>query len=483
MQKQAVQKYVPKTSELPWLLMATPYLLDREMFLIPSIDWPSQLWILQSPYWGFLLVCVLCAVFFNKSKDAEARQLVVFDVLSGIFMAAGVLLVHALAFGPSAVAVFIGMSLCGAGAAWQYVRWGQCCVRISLERSIMYICWAFVLAELIKSINYLLPVIRPEMNIFFAGFGVFALRWCLKNLEGQYAERMPLNSEPVRLADIWLVPVSIVLLSCLVGVMLSARFTTFGSSGGLQILLGNAVEVVATVAVWFWVCVKERSLSIVIIIAVMAAVMATSCTLLITLENDAANVAYLLTSIDYGLLNLFVWILLVAIALKSASSAGAVLAVGWAVRSLPVLCAGAFSKLVHLTLGPGTCAVLMYVACMTLVAVIFGRNVSITGLFNSLDAQVPEGKAGLAQKCKELTESYRLTSREAEVLELLARGRTRAYIAESLCISENTVRVYTTKIYNKLDIHDRSSLFILVYGSADGMEQTSESDSNPIAGH
>ena len=120
---------------------------------------------------------------------------------------------------------------------------------------------------------------------------------------------------------------------------------------------------------------------------------------------------------------------------------------------------------------------------MLLVAVIFGRNVSITGLFNSLDAQVPEGKAGLAQKCKELTESYRLTSREAEVLELLARGRTRAYIAESLCISENTVRVYTTKIYNKLDIHDRSSLFILVYGSADGMEQTSESDSNPIAGH
>ena len=57
---------------------------------------------------------------------------------------------------------------------------------------------------------------------------------------------------------------------------------------------------------------------------------------------------------------------------------------------------------------------------------------------------------------------YGLSTREAEVAELLARGETVARIAESLFVSENTVRTHSKRIYAKLDVHKKQQLRDLV---------------------
>ena len=57
---------------------------------------------------------------------------------------------------------------------------------------------------------------------------------------------------------------------------------------------------------------------------------------------------------------------------------------------------------------------------------------------------------------------YGLSSREAEVAELIARGDTVARIAETLFVSENTVRTHSKRIYAKLDIHKKQQLRDLV---------------------
>lgn len=57
---------------------------------------------------------------------------------------------------------------------------------------------------------------------------------------------------------------------------------------------------------------------------------------------------------------------------------------------------------------------------------------------------------------------YALSTREAEVAELLARGETVARIAEELFVSENTVRTHSKRIYAKLDIHKKQELRDLV---------------------
>jgi DNA-binding CsgD family transcriptional regulator len=68
------------------------------------------------------------------------------------------------------------------------------------------------------------------------------------------------------------------------------------------------------------------------------------------------------------------------------------------------------------------------------------------------------GQDVLAASCDELAGACGLTPREREILELLARGRTKAHIAEAFFISENTVRNHVKHIYAKLGVHDRQEL-------------------------
>jgi DNA-binding NarL/FixJ family response regulator len=53
-------------------------------------------------------------------------------------------------------------------------------------------------------------------------------------------------------------------------------------------------------------------------------------------------------------------------------------------------------------------------------------------------------------------DGHRLTRREIEVLQLLARGRSNRQIAEDLVLSERTVVRHIANIYDKLDVHGRA---------------------------
>ena len=61
-------------------------------------------------------------------------------------------------------------------------------------------------------------------------------------------------------------------------------------------------------------------------------------------------------------------------------------------------------------------------------------------------------------KAELLRQPYRLSARETEVMELIARGYSMAAIAERLVISENTVRTHAKHIYTKLDLNRRQEL-------------------------
>lgn len=68
----------------------------------------------------------------------------------------------------------------------------------------------------------------------------------------------------------------------------------------------------------------------------------------------------------------------------------------------------------------------------------------------------------LSKQCLVAQGTYMLSSREAEVAELIARGRSVAQISEELFISENTVRTHSKHIYTKMDIHSKQELTALL---------------------
>lgn len=71
--------------------------------------------------------------------------------------------------------------------------------------------------------------------------------------------------------------------------------------------------------------------------------------------------------------------------------------------------------------------------------------------------------AAVERRCERLASLRGLTSREAEVLKLMACGRSGSYIAECLVISPNTVKTHVKHIYAKLDAHSQQDVVDLVF--------------------
>lgn len=67
-------------------------------------------------------------------------------------------------------------------------------------------------------------------------------------------------------------------------------------------------------------------------------------------------------------------------------------------------------------------------------------------------------KDRLSKQCLAARSRYGLSTREAEVMELIARNLTVAAIARELYISENTVRTHSKHVYTKMDVHSKQEL-------------------------
>lgn len=84
----------------------------------------------------------------------------------------------------------------------------------------------------------------------------------------------------------------------------------------------------------------------------------------------------------------------------------------------------------------------------------------------------PQYRDLISKKSEAVRLHYGLSSREAEVVELLVRGYSVPHIAAELLLSENTIRTHAKAIYRKLDVHRKQDLLDLV-GSfeTDGIQQ------------
>lgn len=74
----------------------------------------------------------------------------------------------------------------------------------------------------------------------------------------------------------------------------------------------------------------------------------------------------------------------------------------------------------------------------------------------------PQYRDRISKQAAALQQHYRLSARETEVMELIARGNSVARIAEDLVVSENTIRTHSKRIYAKLAIHKKQELLDLI---------------------
>lgn len=72
-------------------------------------------------------------------------------------------------------------------------------------------------------------------------------------------------------------------------------------------------------------------------------------------------------------------------------------------------------------------------------------------------------EAMIDERCLSIAEASQLSKREAQILRLLAQGRSAPFIAEELFVSANTVKTHIKRIYTKTEVHSRDELLDLIH--------------------
>ena len=89
-------------------------------------------------------------------------------------------------------------------------------------------------------------------------------------------------------------------------------------------------------------------------------------------------------------------------------------------------------------------------------------NARIDALALQAEQDAQPQQSPVDERCDALVAAHGLTTREAEILLLTARGHSSTFIAEQLFISASTVRFHQQNIYRKLNVHSRQELLALV---------------------
>lgn len=108
-------------------------------------------------------------------------------------------------------------------------------------------------------------------------------------------------------------------------------------------------------------------------------------------------------------------------------------------------------------LGMMTAAFLLYAT------IVLGRSIILYSKGPDLDEGLGIRSENIVADCDSIGKEYKLTPREIEVLKELAYGHASSYIAEVLCISNNTVRSHMKNIYKKLGISSRQELIVIIW--------------------
>lgn len=73
-----------------------------------------------------------------------------------------------------------------------------------------------------------------------------------------------------------------------------------------------------------------------------------------------------------------------------------------------------------------------------------------------------ENRNSFKEACEKVQADFGLTRRELEILSLVAKGRSGAYVQDKLCIAQGTFQTHMRNIYKKLDVHSCQELIDLV---------------------
>lgn len=354
-------------------------------------------------------------------------------------------------------------SLGAISLAWYYLRCGKLYAGFGFERITVCVLVSLILSHAVKIALFLLPdiVVYPLLCLVPLLFeptyrAASAARSRILGADRQPPARAVRRTSKSFLAALSLEVVAFSMVAGFFGTPLLVGYSWLHS-----LMLVGILLVTLSILVARGPDVRISQLFEVVLLCCLLVFV------VLSFAGSQSALGLLVVNLPHAIVSALLWLLLVDVENRREFPAMAVFMAGWGLSNLASGIGRSLSAYVVPSNDlPANFLIVLAFFLMASVVIVFNKFTSFDGFASYAEAD-GRAQAGIDYseidaKCRVLGEREGLTKREIEIVQLIAKGRSRGYIASSLVISENTVKGHTRNAYGKLDIHGKQELLSLI---------------------
>ena len=353
--------------------------------------------------------------------------------------------------------------VCSCVLGWLYLQWGAFYTGVNLRMAIGCLFIGNIAASVLKCAAHFSPF--PLMCAIAMALPVASVLLCrMALIDAPAGGQADVRFESHNLRGLWKVAVAAAVLSYVTAFLVGTSFGNQSAAAADVFLLGRAFEVLISGVVLAVVIGANRAFNFAQLWRIVLTVLALDVLSQALLPQ--ITVIRCVESSAWDLLVLFTWLTVVDIARHAKADRNVVIGVGWAVYAASFAAGSVHSSWFSSgSFGIALTTLLMFALAMVGTFCLEVRDQDTKWIFAELSGErvsAPQDHRSIDERCDAIGAERGLTPRELEVMKMLCKGRTKSYIAETLYLTENTVRSHTKHIYTKLDVHSKQELMDLV---------------------
>ncbi|MEG2006663.1 MAG: helix-turn-helix transcriptional regulator [Raoultibacter sp.] len=350
----------------------------------------------------------------------------------------------------------------GMALGWAYIRWGMFYAQTDTRHMILFLFTASLCWSLLEVV---LSMIALTASCFFAAamplLAVKALHLSCKN--PPKTSTVIRHFQPDNLIAMWKVWVVIIAMSLVTSVFIASAVMFSTLDGTVFNLAKSCLTAILCAGILAWAL--KTSLPFDFPLSWRLVMFALGGGLVLIAVEPSMVLAGVFFRVAPGILIPMTWITVCDIARHSDAYRCTIVGLGLCAYSLPSF----LGIIVYDSLAGVVDVQVMGTLLLFLLFIVLGlcletRDPDIRHIFEDLrePLRLPSDFETINERCCYLGQQQALTSREIEVMQMVCKGRSRTFIAETLFISENTVKSHVSRIYAKLNIHSKKELQKLI---------------------
>lgn len=446
-----------------------------------SLPWPFGATFFRGCAFGVLLVAAILAQRRRRraatgenlaAAGLGSRGVGALVVAQGASVLAGALITVLGTLGLSAPAALVAF-VYGVAPAVLYVAWGALYMRLQIKEAFACVLVTYIMSAVLNGALFFMPgSVQPfaaSASLLLAGLLYPLACDSVRRLASGSPASAPHRPAPstarrsaiVQKPPLWKFALCLFAYGLALGVLQHLVDDNQGPAGEL---LTHGIEIALALAFLAAIYVARRPMRFAPMIIVLFAVL--SGGLVLTFLGDNAF-ALVLLKITHSFLGIVVWMVAVDFCRHADMHSVVVVSLLFLMRSLAPLVISLVGGLPPDGFWEGATVGVVALWGLSLSTVLFVTESDLVAL-RLFDGVLPQGDTGktsvveLEGRCRQLAGEGGLTAREEEVLAVLCLGKSKAYIARELGMSEATAKSHVRNIYSKLGVHSKNELQELI---------------------